>query len=126
MDIASKNDILALKGQPTRVKLFEIPALGKSVYIREVMSGERDLLEALTRHATQRPLAIQGEFRAKYAVHFLSDEQGARLFSDAEVSALDALPQKAVDEIFQAGIDFNEFRAADEEELEKNSQKTQN
>lgn len=120
MDIASKNDILALKGQPVRVKLVEISALGKSIYVREVSAGERDLLEALTRHAQQRPLAVRGEFRAKYAAHFLSNAEGERLFSDAEVGQLDGLPQKAVDEIFQAGIDFNEFRASDEEELEKN------
>lgn len=121
MDVADRDAIMKLAERPARVELVEIPAWGKSVYVREVSAGERDHIEALKQLATTRPAAIRSGVRAQFCAYFLSDAEGRRLFqnSASDLGVLDAMPHPGLDQVFDAGIALNEFGPADEESAEK-------
>ncbi|MCK9569999.1 phage tail assembly chaperone [Candidatus Pacearchaeota archaeon] len=82
-----------------------------------VMSGyERDELEA--QQIGDRKNLVN--FRARFAVKVLSDENGNRIFSDADAEALGKKCAPALDRILTIGLELNGFTASDVAELEKN------
>ena len=97
-----------------------IPSWGRSVYLREITAGERDHIEGLTSYARERPQSVRGKFRATFCAYFLSDEEGRRIVSDADIPKIDSLGHSGLEEVYRAGIEFNHLSADTYDELEKN------
>lgn len=104
------------------VDLSDIPGWGV-VRIKDLTADERDgieqscVVERLTkdsrgRRAIKKDTTMRG-LRAKFVATCVVDEQGAPLFSEADVKALGGLNAKAIDRIFTAIQDRNGLRAED-------------
>jgi len=114
--ILTCDEILEI-GVARDVQTLAVPEWGGEVMIREITAGEYDRLQVMTQNALDSK-ADETKIRANWVAAFLSDEEGARLFKDSEVSKVSAMGAKAIDRIYDAGQLFN---ALDEsEDLEKN------
>lgn len=100
-----------------KTKEVEIKDLGGSVYIRQVTAGELDDLQQMCKAVSQSKCPM---FRAKCVVFFLSDENGKRIYTDQQANIVNGFVGRAVDDIFDAGMDFNSVIESPVEELEKN------
>ena len=98
-------------------KEAEIKEIGGSVYVRQVTAGELDELQQMCKQVSEGRYPM---FRAKCAAIFLSDENGKRLYTDAQVDLLNNMNGRAIDQIFEAGMAFNSVIDYPLEELEKN------
>lgn len=119
-EVVAPLELAALLKRPKVWPMTEvaIPKLGGSVRIRAISAGERDRIEALTQFAQEHPNAIRGRFRAEFCAYFLADKDGNRLVDDDHIEALDAMEHEVIDQIYDAGLRFNQLRGVSE--LEKN------
>lgn len=114
----SKEDIL---GTPcAKVEKVYIPEWGGEVFIRVMKSAERDAFEAAA--LDRKGASKMANIRARLAAIVLADENGARLFTDADAPALGEKFAPALDRIFEAASKLNRLSKEDVEELEKNSE----
>ena len=58
--------------------------------------------------------------RARFAIASVCDEQGAPLFTDADVDQVNALPWGALDAIYQAAMEHNAMTPGAVDAAEKN------
>jgi len=90
MSIAAELRERILAAPDLHRELVEVPEWGVSLYVRVMTARERDAFEA-----QQLTLARQDRgtdnIRARLVVLTAVDEQGARVFGDADADALDAL-----------------------------------
>jgi len=96
----------------------EIPEWGGSVFVRTMTAGERDAYESSMLLNGKPNLA---NMRAKLVVRTAVDEEGKRLFADADAEALGKKSASAVDKLFGVAQRLNGLTKKDVEELEKNS-----
>jgi hypothetical protein len=83
------------------------------------MTGaERDRFEQA--YLTEKTANI----RARTAAACICDDQGARLFSDADVAELGQKSAAALDRIFDVAMRLNRISKKDVDDLEKNSDPT--
>lgn len=99
------------------VKEVDIPELGGSVYVREITAGELDKVQYMCRQVGEGKCPT---FHASCCVIFLSDENGKRLYSDAQANIINNLNGKISDAILTAGMLFNSIVDIDVDGLEKN------
>lgn len=117
MAFLSKSQILgAADGDTVEV---EVPEWGGSVRVRSISGGERDRFESSLQKA--KGGSDLTNIRAKLVALCLVDEGGGRLFSDGEVAELARKSAKPLDRVFDVCLTHNGFKAADLEELRKNS-----
>lgn len=117
----TKEQILAADDLPREE--VQVPEWGGSVYVRVMSGAERDAYE-------QSYLEKKGDsyevnrrnLRAKLAVQTVVNENGERLFSDADVDALGAKNGGALDRIFEVASRLNRISKKDEDDLLKNSE----
>jgi len=113
----NKDEIL--KADDLKTETVSVPEWGGDVSIRTITGAERDSYEAgIIGSGKKKNLQ---NLRAKLCAKCLVDEDGTRLFSDAEILALGGKSAKPLDRIFDAAQKLNGFTDADVEELEKNS-----
>lgn len=104
------------------VDLSDIPGWG-SVRIKDLTGNERDRIEASCvverlvtdskgKRKIKKDTSIEG-LRAKFVAACAVDENGAPLFSEADVKALGDLNARALDRIFTAIQERNGLRAED-------------
>jgi len=91
MKCLSRDDILQVDDLPR--ELVEVPPWGGSVYVRGLTGSERDLFEAemveWVGDGKNRYKQVTLEnARAKLAARTICDENGKRLFTDADIRAL--------------------------------------
>lgn len=103
-----------LKGRPLKTKAVEIPDLG-TVYVKELTGAERDRIDA----AVIGGNSVVG--RALIVSLSACDDQGRRLFTEADTAALGQLPHGWLDQIVEASSELNGFAPQDIERLEGNS-----
>lgn len=106
-------------GRRHAVREVDIPALGGSVYVREVSAGEYDAIQLDSINTMRAPERVK-MFRAKCCAYFLSDENGKRLYTDAQIHILNEFNGLALDAVFEAGMKFNKMADFDVSEQEKN------
>jgi hypothetical protein len=111
----TKAEILGLSD--SRIELVEVPEWKTSVHVRTMTGAERDAFEASCMAGKGSNLA---NIRARLCAVCLCDDQGARLFSDADAEQLGRKSAAALDRIFAAAQKLNRIGAADVEELAKN------
>lgn len=116
MSLLTKDQILAADDQPT--KDIEVPEWGGAVRIRTMSASERDKWESET-YADGKVNTL--DFRARFCALCIVDEQGTRLFSDAEVQALGRKSAAALQRVFNAAQELNALSNKDVKELEGNS-----
>jgi hypothetical protein len=120
MPILSKDEILKAEDLPREV--VEVPEWGGSVMVRGLSASERDAFEGsiIELRGKERKLHLEN-IRAKLASLTMVDEQGERLFTDAEVAALGKKSAQAVQRVFEAAQRLSGISETDVEELAKNS-----
>ena len=95
--LTSAKEILALDDLPRQA--VYVPEWKDSVYVRALNGAERDHLEKL--------IGQNKTTRAGIAALCCVDEQGRRLFSDADVEALGQKNGQALERIVTAALAFN-------------------
>lgn len=98
---------------------LDLPEFGGKVFLRVLSSRERDALEAEFTDA-KNSLTKLDNIRAKLVVRALADDQGKRLFSDAEVDQVGDMPAPLVSKIFDAAARHNGMTADSVETARKN------
>lgn len=120
MAILSKDDILRAEDLPR--ELVDVPEWGGAVMVRGLSASERDAFEASIVELRGKDRRIHLEnIRAKLASLTICDEQGNRLFSDSEVTALGKKSAQAVQRVFDVAQRLSGISETDVEELAKNS-----
>ena len=116
MPLMTRDQILGTpKAGYEELDLSDIPGWG-TVRIKDLTAGERDRIEQSC--TVERLVTVKGKrklkkdfsmdgIRAKFVAACVVDENGAPLFSEADVKALNTLNAKALDRIFTAIKDRN-------------------
>ncbi|HDL90636.1 MAG TPA: hypothetical protein ENG14_07010 [Thermodesulforhabdus norvegica] len=80
-------------------------------YVRAISAGDRDKLESTI-------MDKSGDYRSRVTLVCLSDEEGNRLYQDADFQRVRKLPAQVLSAVFHEGIAFNGM-TGDEEDEEK-------
>lgn len=94
----------------------KVPEWGGDVFVKVMTGEERDAfeLDTLAEGRDRRNI------RAKLLARCLCDDNGKRLFTDAEIAALAAKSGGALNRLFDVAIKLNRIGNDEIEELEKN------
>ena len=124
MTFLTRDQILQANDLETRS--LDVPEWGGKVRVRALTGVERDALEAS---------AIQGKgknrdvnltnFRAKLCARAIVDEQGKRIFEDADIAALGRKSSGALSKVYNLAAELSGISDADVDELTKNSESGQ-
>lgn len=114
--ILTKDDIL--KADDIHKELVSVPEWGGDVYVRGMTGAERDKFEAgiVQMRGTERTLNMSN-IRAKMASLTICDEQGKRLFNDADIAKLAEKSANALQRVFQVAQKLSGIGDADVKEL---------
>jgi hypothetical protein len=116
---ASKESIFAFKGKPSHA--VDVPEWGGTVYVRVMSGAERDGYEDETYRLNGKSVQLNRvNARARLLVRCLSDEEGKRLFSDADADTLGNQPADVIDKVYSVALRVNGFTEKDVEDLAKN------
>jgi hypothetical protein len=101
---------------PVKLKRVEVqvPEWGGSVYVRELLADERDILE-LEWERTKRK-----NFRARMVLACACDENGVDLFKMEDLLAVSKKESTAVGRICEEAFRLNRFTKEEVDQLEKN------
>lgn len=113
----TKAEILSLTD--SKVEAVDVPEWKTSVYVRTMTGAERDAFE-VSCMAGKSGNSNLANFRARLCAVCLCDEQGNRLFTDADADALGKKNAAALERIREAAQKLNKIGAADVDELTKN------
>lgn len=124
--MALREDILGKPDLPTEV--VSVPEWGMEVRIRALSAAERDAYEAscMKRLGSGKDAKLELSFdnmRAKLVARCLVDEQGARVFQDADIPALGGKNADAMDRLFVVAQRLSGLRDEDFQELLGNSER---
>ena len=116
--ILSKDMILAVNDQ--KIEKVPVPEWGGMVYVRSLSGTERDAFEASM--ATVGPDGKQeklnlNNFRARLSAMAICDQDGKRLFSDQDATALGEKNIKALLRIYMTAARLSALRNSDMLEL---------
>lgn len=100
----SRESILAI--QDLKPQKLDIPEWNDHVFIRSMTGRERGELEAASKSGN-----ALADFRAMLAIRCVCDENGARLFSDADLEAIGKKSSAALDRILNAASKLNALGA---------------
>lgn len=116
MSMLSKEQILAADDLVTED--VDVPEWGGTVRMRTLSGTERDAFEAssIKGNGKNRQVNLQN-MRARLVALVLVDENGGRMFADAEVRALGRKSSKALDRLFDKARALNGLSEDDVEEL---------
>ena len=119
MPFLTRDAILQADDLP--METVSVPEWGGEVLVRGLTGTERDAFEesVLTGKGKQRDVSMQN-VRAKLVSRCLVDEEGERLFSDADVRALGQKSAAALTRVFDVAQRLSGLSPDDVEELEKN------
>jgi hypothetical protein len=116
MALLSKDLILSSDDLPK--ELVSVPEWGGEVYIRCLTAAERDDWEASVMHMEgNKTKANMQNLRAKLVARTLCDEDGVRMFSDADVAALGQKSAAALDRLYTVAARISKISKQDEDEL---------
>lgn len=122
----SKSEFFAAAAKTAGCVPVEVEGIG-TVYVRKMTLGERDEYEQ------SRVEKIGDEYevtmtnaRARLVVLCACDQDGKRIFTDEDISALAAMPAPTLEPIVDKAMELNRMRPKDVKDLAKNSGPTQN
>lgn len=116
MAILKRDEILAAD-DITR-ELVPVPEWGGEVFVKSMSGTERDNFEAsiVTKRGNDAQVNLKN-IRAKLAAACLCDENGKRLFSDADIPVLAAKSAAALQRVFEVAQRLSGIGEADVKEL---------
>ena len=101
MTITLKRDDI-LKVQDIKVEKVHVPEWGGDVYIKGMNGMERDAFEASVVQMRGKGTNVDmSNIRAKLAAQTICDENGERLFTDADIKALGKKSASALQRVFE-------------------------
>jgi hypothetical protein len=116
MGTLTRETILAAQDLP--VKTVAVPEWGGDVFVRSMTGAERDQYEqALMAARTPDGKVNIANVRARLMAFCAVDENGKRLFEDADIEALGAKSAAALDRVFAAASELNGIGAKDVQAL---------
>lgn len=119
--ILTRDAILQAEDLPR--ELVEVPEWGGCVYVRALTGAERDAFEASVVEQRGKSTKMNlRNIRAKLVALTIVDEEGTRLFSDADVKLLGQKSAAALDKLFEVAQRLSGLKDEDVEELAKNSE----
>jgi hypothetical protein len=124
MPILTKDQILAAKDQ--KIEKVAVPEWGEDaeVYVRCLNGTERDKFEAsLVIYQNGQPIPKIDAYRPRLCALAICDENGNRLFSDAEISDLGKKSGIALDRVATAA---SRISGLDEKAIKKAAEKLKN
>jgi len=114
--ILNKDSIL--QAQDIKTELVPVPEWGGDVYVRGMNGAERDKFEASIVQMKGKDQTVNMvNIRAKLASMTICDEQGARLFSDADIVKLATKSAVALQRIFSVAQRLSGIGEQDVKEL---------
>lgn len=118
---AGRDTILAKAD--VQIRELYIPEWGTWILVRGLTGKERDDYETSIMVGKGRSRDVNmRNLRAKLIVRAVIDQQGARLFTDADVEALGEKSAAALERIFDVARELSGLSEQDTEELLKNSE----
>ena len=116
MSSLKRDDILAVKD--IQIELVPVPEWGGEVYIKGMSGLERDAFEAsIIEQKGNKQKVNMANVRAKLAAQTLCDEEGNRLFNDADIKELGKKSASALQRVFEVAQRLSGIGDADVEEL---------
>ena len=116
MSSLKREDILDVKD--IEIEEVEVPEWGGTVCVKGMSGLERDAFEASIVQAKGKGTKVNMEnIRAKLAAQTLCDEQGERLFTDADVKLLGKKSAVALQRVFVVAQKLSGIGDADVNEL---------
>lgn len=110
-----------LEAQDIETQRVRVPEWGGDVLVRGMTGAERDAFEAMIVEKRGNNYQVNmHNMRAKLAAWTVVDEDGKRLFSEADVEALSQKSAGALQRIFNVASELSGITAGDMEELAKN------
>lgn len=120
----SRDQILEAKDLETRE--VEVPEWGGTVLVRALSGTDRDAYEAsLVQMRGNKSVPQLGNIRAKLVARAIVDEDGNRLFTDADIKVLGQKSAAALSRVFTVAAEMSGLNDADIEEIEGNSDAAQ-
>ena len=116
MSSLKRDDILAVKD--IQIELVPVPEWDGEVYIKGMSGLERDAFEAsIIEQKGNKQKVNMANVRAKLAAQTLCDEEGNRLFNDADIKELGKKSASALQRVFEVAQRLSGIGDADVEEL---------
>lgn len=122
MSVLDKAVFLAAAAKPLPVTPVDVPELGGTVYVKEMSGIERDAWERAQVSVRGKGRNITFDpnldnIRARLLVRCLCNEQGERLFTDADAGEVGKLPASIVVALYDAAQVICGLSQKDLEEL---------
>jgi len=112
----NRDDILAIKD--IAIEEVKVPEWGGTVCVKGMSGLERDAFEASIVQAKGKGTKVNMEnIRAKLAAQTICDEQGERLFTDADIKELGKKSANALQRVFVVAQRLSGIGEADVNEL---------
>jgi hypothetical protein len=106
---------------PLAFETVEVPEWNVVVTVREMTGSERDSWEAsILGDDGRRSEEAMTNARAKLVVRSVVDDDGARVFGDADIEAVGALSARGLNRVFEVACRLSGLTSADVEDLTKN------
>lgn len=117
-----KRDDIIGKKRPTPVLAITLPVFG-AAFVRKLSAADGLKVQA----ACRKDDGNTTDWPGRVVVLMLCDENGNRIFTDADASTFNDDPslKDATEAVIEAGMTFNALRDADYEAAKKNSETTQ-
>ena len=118
MPLLNRDAILAALDLPK--ELVSVPEWGGDVYVRSLTGKERDQFESgMIEQRGKSQTVNLSNIRAKLASMTICDEDGKRIFTDADMQALSGKSAVALQRVFEVAQRLSGLGATDVEELTK-------
>jgi hypothetical protein len=115
-----------LKVVDLELQEVEVPEWGGTVLVRGMTGAERDTFEASIMDLNGKDSKINFQnMRAKLLSKCIVDEQGKRLFDDADIDILSGKSAMALNRVFEVAQQLCGLSKADMDDLIKNSDAAQ-
>jgi|SRR5690554_5882572 len=112
----SRDDIL--KASDIETREVDVPEWGGKVYVRGLTGSERDAYEAsLVQFRGKQRVPDLANARAKLVVRCIVDEEGNRVFTDADANALGKKSGAVLDRLFEVASKLSGLSDKDVDEL---------
>lgn len=118
--ILGRDQILALRARPRAQR--RVQAFGGTVIVQAMTAAEKDDFDASLIVGKGRNQTISTKnVRARLAVRCIVNEEGKRVFTDADATQLGELPGADLQAVYDAAQEISGISDADVEELAGNS-----
>lgn len=118
----SRDDILKAENPVEEVDLSGLPGLSGSVLVRGMTGRERDAFEISMRNERtgQRIPGSMLNIRAKIVARCVVNDDGERLFTDADIAALGEKSGAVIDRLFDVATRLSGMSEGDAREMAEN------